>query len=52
VHYEHNIAYEVFLSGTRVLRDAFQRAIDEHLGDSKIALLNTAFFESISEAMA
>lgn len=52
VHYEHNIAYEVFLSGTRVLRDAFQRAIDEHLGDSNIALLNTTFFESISEAMA
>lgn len=52
VHYEHNIPYEVFLSGTRILRDIFKGTINARLDSMELALLNDALFEFISEAMA
>lgn len=52
VHYEHNIPYEVFLSGTRILRDAFNNTINSRMGDLDLILLNDAMFDFISDGMA
>ena len=52
VHYEHDIPYEVFLSGTRILREKFNETIQIRYGDIELSLLNQALFEFISEAMA
>jgi len=52
VHYEHDIPYEVFLSGTHILRDKFNETINDRIADLDIVLLNNALFEFISEAMA
>lgn len=52
VHYERNIPYEVFLSGTHILRDAFNETISAKIGDMEVALLNSGMFDFISEAMA
>ena len=52
VHFKHNIPYEVFLSGTHILRDKFNEVINKKIADLDIALLNSALFEFISEAMA
>jgi len=52
VHYRHNIPYEVFFSGTHLLRDKFNDTINKHIGDTELCLLNDALFNFISEAMA
>ena len=52
VHYERDIPYEVFLSGTHLLCEAFNKTINARTGDMELALLNNAMFDFISEAMA
>lgn len=52
VHYEHDIPYEVFLNGTRLLHDIFSKTIQKNIGDLNLILLNDALFHFISEAMA
>jgi len=52
VHYQHNIPYEVFLGGTRILHDKFNEAINRKFNEAEMSLLNDALFYFISEAMA
>ena len=52
VHFEHDIPYEVFLNGIRILHDVFSKTIQEKTGDINLVLLNDALFRIISEAMA
>ncbi|MGD8784661.1 MAG: GGDEF domain-containing protein [Thioalkalispiraceae bacterium] len=52
VHYQHDIPYEVFLSGTNLLRDKFNETIDSRFGKTELSLLNEALFDFIAEAMA
>jgi len=52
VHFEHDIPYEVFLSGTHILREKFSEAIKTRFDDLELTLLNQALFGFISEAMA
>lgn len=52
IHYNHDIPYEVFLSGTHILRDKFNEVIKQKVGDVNLVLLNNGLFNSISAAMA
>lgn len=52
IHYEHDIPYEVFQSGTCILREAFNKTIKDKIVDMELLLLNETMFDFISEAMA
>jgi len=52
VHFEHDIPYEVFLSGTRILRDIFNQVLNENFAGMELAMLNNSLFGFIYEAMA
>ncbi len=52
VHYQHDIPYEVFLSGTTILRNIINDIIAEKIGDIRLILLNEDLFDFVSDAMA
>lgn len=52
IHYRHNIPYEVFISGSRLLASIFSQLAAEHEAAVELTLLTEKYFRAVTEAMA